>query len=269
VALFRHAPFPDELHEVAPDDWAIPPLRHIGGDEAKAEAASPREIKQSMPAEAEGYSLNEIDAELRKAARGAGLSWGIAEDVGRMGRCLARFVPQHLDRLADALEDLQSGRHAARVISDPSGIRSPDDRPLSPLVLGPAIADRLKDIAAGTLAITSPAAQPDLLVPILASLAERLQRPLRLRMKDFEITIDRDKAPALAALTSRTGAEEMLISAPPQSRKLDPAPAARSGGIAIADKVWRRFNALAALTYVPASEHSRLAGAGAGLSDND
>jgi hypothetical protein len=269
VALFRHAPFPDELHEVAPDDWAIPPLRHSGGNDAKADAASLRGIVLSTPAEAEGYSLNEIDAELRKAARGAGLSWGLAEDVGRMGRRLAQSVPQHLERLADALEDLQSGRHAARVISDPSGIRSPDDRPLSPLVLGPAIADRLKDIAEGTLAITAPAAQPDLLVPILASLAERLQRPLRLHMNDFEITIGRDMAPALAALQSKTGAEEMLISALPPSRKLDPAPAATSGGIAIADDVWRWFNALAALTYVPASEHSRLAGAGAGLSDND
>ncbi|MGE3872629.1 MAG: DUF3726 domain-containing protein [Parvibaculaceae bacterium] len=269
VALFRHAPFPDELHALAADDWAIPPLRHVPGIEARAPAASLAPIALSGPSEPEGYSLNEIDAELRKAARGAGLSWGLAEDVGRMGRRLAQSAPHQLDRLAEALEDLRSGSHAARVISDGSGIRSAEDRRLSPLVLGPVIADRIRDIAEGTLAVTATVARPDLLVLALCGLAERLERPLLMRMKEDEVTIGSDPAPALARLRSREIAEDILISVLPSSFELCRAPAAGSGGIAISDELWRRFDALAVLTYVPASEQSRLAGAGAGLSDND
>ena len=31
------------------------------------------------------WSLNELDAMARKAARGAGYSWGLAEEAGRVG----------------------------------------------------------------------------------------------------------------------------------------------------------------------------------------
>ncbi len=37
----------------------------------------------------------------------------------------------------------------------------------------------------------------------------------------------------------------------------------------IEEKIWRELEALAANTYVPETEHSRLEGAGAGLTDND
>jgi hypothetical protein len=186
-----------------------------------------------------------------------------------MARLLAQSMPQHLYALANALEDLQSGRHSPRVVSDRSGIRSSDDRPLSPLVLASAIADRIGEIAEGTLAVTSPAAQPDLLVPILAGMAARLRRPLRLQTEEHDLTIGSDSAQALAALKSGKTVKGAVISALPRSWQLNQAPEPRNGGIGIADDLWRRFDALAALTYVPASAHSRLAGAGAGLSDND
>lgn len=265
VALFRHAPFPDELHDVAPDDWAIPPLRHEG--EAKVQTLPRASIAASKPPEPEGHSLNEIEAELRKAARGVGLSWGLAEDVGRTGRLIACFAPRHLDRLADALDDLQSGRSATYLTSDRSGIRS--DFPLSALVLASAIADRIEEVAGGTLTVTAKVAQPCLLVPALVGMAERLRRPLRLEIGSHEVLIGRDPAPAFATLMAIATAGSILISALPRSPEFDQPSAPAQGGIALPDELWRRFTTFAALTYVPASDHSRLAGAGAGLSDND
>lgn len=44
-------------------------------------------------------------------------------------------------------------------------------------------------------------------------------------------------------------------------------PAARS--VTVSDLLWGQLSTLAAKTYVPATEASRLAGAGAGLTDND
>ncbi|MBK1869772.1 DUF3726 domain-containing protein [Aestuariivirga sp. YIM B02566] len=264
VALFRHAPFPDELHDIASDDWAIPPLGRATRS-AAAKAPSTGDITPSSPAEPEGYSLNEIEAEARKAARGTGLSWGLAEDVGRIARLLAHT--RQLAMLADALDELKSGRHATGLISDRSGIRATEDRPLSPLVLASAIADRSAEIAEDTLTISAKVAEPRLLVPMLTSVAERLRRPLRLQLDGHEVVVGRDIAPALAALAEPRTVDTILISALP--RGLDQASPPKTGGVTIPDELWRRFTALAALTYVPASEHSRLAGAGAGLSDND
>lgn len=266
VALFRHAPFPDELHDIVSDDWAIPPM---GGVKRSAAPKTPSsgDVAPSNPPEPEGYSLNEVEAEARKAARGIGLSWGLAEDVGRIARLLAQVSPQHLAVLADALDDLKSGRHTTGLVSDRSGIHATQDRPLSPLVLASAIADRSAEIAERTLTVTAKVAEPCLLVPMLTSVAARLQRPLLLRLDGHEVVVSRDPAPAFAALAELHVADTILVSG--LSRELDRASPPKSGGIAIPDDLWRRFTALAALTYVPASEHSRLAGAGAGLSDND
>ncbi len=46
-------------------------------------------------------------------------------------------------------------------------------------------------------------------------------------------------------------------------------PATPVGPVDIADNIWTQWAALAAKTYVPASDRSRRAGAGAGLTDND
>ncbi|MGE0239289.1 MAG: DUF3726 domain-containing protein [Parvibaculaceae bacterium] len=269
IALFRHAPFPDELHDVAPDDWAIPPFSHGQQSDVKTKLPAARTATRMKPDEPKGYSLNEIDAELRKGARGAGLSWGQAEDVGRVARILAASVPQHLDVLAAALESLRDGRHSLRVISDRSGIRATEDRPLSPLVLGPAISDRIEDVARGPLVVTARIGQPCLLVPTLAGMAGRLKRPLRLRMNDVDVTIDADPASAFVRLAPMEIAGGALITALPRSRWVDQTLRPGHGAIAIADGLWRRFDGFAALTYVPKSEQSRLMGAGAGLSDND
>jgi hypothetical protein len=264
VALFRHAPFPDELHDIAPDDWAIPPPGRVER-RAETKTLSTRDVTRSNPAEPEGYSLNEIEAEARKAARGTGLSWGLAEDVGRIARRLAHT--QHLAVMADALDALKSGHHTTRLISDRAGIHATEDRPLSPLVLASAIADRGSEIAQGVLTVSAKVAEPRLLVPTLAGMAAFLQRPLRVQVDKHDIVIGRDIAPAFAALAGLRTADTILIYTFP--RELDQMLPPKAGGVAIPDDLWRRFTALAALTYVPASEHSRLAGAGAGLSDND
>jgi len=54
-------------------------------------------------------SLNEIEAQLRKAARGAGLSWGLAEEAGKAGRWLAMHGIDALPAFA-ALYEQNDGR---------------------------------------------------------------------------------------------------------------------------------------------------------------
>ena len=56
------------------------------------------------------YSLSEIDALARKATRGAGYSWGVAEDVGKSVRWLSAYGFSGSDILAKHLEMI-SGKH--------------------------------------------------------------------------------------------------------------------------------------------------------------
>src|SRR5260221_174579 len=101
-------------------------------------------------------SLNEIHVESRKAARGAGLPWGLTEEVGQ---AMAWLAERGIDALPAMLEILESC----------SCETSRDD----PIRIGTEIADRAQQLMAGDI-LTFPASQhPILLLPFLA-MASRL-----------------------------------------------------------------------------------------------
>ena len=96
------------------------------------------------------FSLNEIEATCKRAARGAGLPWGLAEEAGKAARWLtARGLPG-AEELAEVLarNDGKSYGDLAPVSAD--GVwRAPAGR-LCPIVTGAALCDRAAEIAAGT-----------------------------------------------------------------------------------------------------------------------
>ena len=100
-------------------------------------------------------------------------------------------------------------------------------------------------------------------------MAKRLKQPLRLQINGGDVTISGDMASAFITLRSFDLVEGVVITALPGSQWRDQEAEPKIGAVSIPDAVWRRFDVLAALTYVPPSERSRLTGAGAGLSDND
>ena len=59
------------------------------------------------------FSLNEIEAQVRKAVRGAGLSWGLGEEGGKAMRWLASQNVDASAALADILD--RHERHALDV----------------------------------------------------------------------------------------------------------------------------------------------------------
>lgn len=154
------------------------------------------------------WSLNEIEALSRKAARGAGYSWGLADEAGRAVRWLeARGEPG-----ATALLELLSWRDGKAYPSTVPGQAS-----VCPIVAGTMLCDGvlLRDEIDGL-----PLHSPLLMQPFIA-----------------------------------------WLEGPGETD-----PAARAN---VPTDVAAALDAYATRTYAPATEASRLAGAGAGLSDND
>jgi hypothetical protein len=268
IALYRHAPFPDELHSVTTDDWAIPPSSHDVVQSLDHEKAPPWSPSPGI-AEAQGYSLNEIDAQLKKAARGAGLPWGLAEEAGRYGRALAQTSPQHLSIFADALDDLYAERHGWRLYCDGNNIRAADARPLSALALAPTLSDFSSEVERGAILVASTIALPCLLAPVLSDIANRKCRRLSILAPWGEIEIGNELGEVASQLANWNDMESAKISIRPRSAQVSSPTQFPVRGIAIPAPLWQRFESLARLTYVPATLTSRLAGAGAGLLDND
>lgn len=208
------------------------------------------------------WSLNEIQSLARKAARGAGFSWGLADEAGIAVRLLqaanapgARALAQYLETL-DA--EASSGSSSLGMILD--------DRASCPIALGAS----LMDGGVGFDRLPCHVRQPLLLVPAIAFAAGR--DCLRITWEGAEICVDAASGtPSILIGNSQTSAllaDEALCAC----EKIAKLPGEAVSVTRIADEeksVIERLEKFAHRTYAPATEQSRLAGAGAGLSDND
>jgi hypothetical protein len=215
------------------------------------------------------WSLGEIETEARKAARGAGLPWGIAEEAGKAARWLAAQGVDGLLALADLLDGHDGGRIAERIVVDADGRWHGDGRPLCPLGLGASLMDNAHRIGRGAI-VTGPVARPVLLIPFLARAAQICGRPLRLSWPSGATVVSAgsEAVSCLEALSTSQVAGMQCARAGPTPAGA-PARTGERAAAGVASAAGPRIDAFAQRTYVPASARSRLHGAGAGLVDND
>ena len=205
-----------------------------------------------------------------KAAHGAGHYWGVSEDAGRAVRWLCSAG---IDGCA-ALVGLLSGNDAR----EPSG-RGPGPPQvaatawnsqtgiLCPLLTGTAISDLASSITAEGINLEQ-VVRPVLLVPFAASAARLARTGFSVEWQGASLFTDgfglalssherRDLDVAIAKRVSvrrkrGTGCRPLRMS------RFYPT-----------DSDWAKLEEFAARNYAPATDESRLLGAGAGLSDND
>lgn len=211
-------------------------------------------------------SLNEIENLSLKACRGAGMSWGLAEEAAQAARWLASTSfawDQSLARLLAHRDQISEPSLSNRAISG-----AIEDRPLCPIHAGAAIGDLLEVGSSLTL--------HDILEPIwLLPFAHRRAKPGRSVILNWPIGTICIGATGLTELgisDLRVGRLNWLRATlqPDDTPAESAAPAPTHSNENLADAVaWASLEAWASRTYVPASLQSRIAGAGAGLFDND
>ena len=212
-------------------------------------------------------SRNEIESLSLKAARGAGMSWGLAEEVA-VG---AGWLAEHALPWADTLAHVLAKTHTT---SPPQieGQRIAPSRTstwLCPIMTGallsdlgpPATAMEVGDVLA-----------PVWLAPFLASWAGP-DRRVRLCWPGAALLVaQRGIAVANFASTAALGAS-LASRIAIALEQIDPSerlqPPRNLSGYAAPDDAWHSLLEFERRSYVPASAQSRIAGAGAGLLDND
>ena len=189
-------------------------------------------------------SLNEVEVMATKAANGAGRPWGLAQEAGiaaagleAMGlpgaRCLLRLL-----EATDGEADL-TGRCPVlegAYLCDLGGMGLPVSfgKMHQPLLLAPFL------MQAGVApTISWPGCEVDVRADGLTVRGEAMNPTL-----PVEVRIEGGAANAPALMP-------------------------KPGAVDISDEIWEALGRFAHRTYVPATEASRLKGAGAGLTDND
>jgi len=208
------------------------------------------------------YSLSEVEATARKAARGAGYHWGLADAAGQAVRMLCAAG---LDGCAAAARLLES----AAMPGPPeqvNGVWEPAAHRICPITAGASLVDlarTLPETGTSLLAV----AEPLLILPACADIARLRSEPVTLSWQDGIICIGPEGLPDLASIEKLEQTHVAHLTLHPGGN--DQPPAARVTRAAPKPEVWDTLLRFAARTYAPATEASRRTGAGAGQSDND
>ncbi|WP_027167734.1 DUF3726 domain-containing protein [Mesorhizobium sp. WSM3224] len=189
-------------------------------------------------------SLNEVETLSAKAARGAGFSWGLAEDIGRAARRIAVEDENWGLAMLSLAENAQSFEapapaRATRWRDGEADVAA--TRPLCPIRTAALLLDDPPPPSAMPLAILN-IGLPIWLDAMLRRSNMRMARPVGLLMPRADIVVE-SRAGTMQPVTGRRGT--------------------------IDKRTLAALNSFAAKTYVPESERSRVRGAGGGRVDDE
>lgn len=183
-------------------------------------------------------ALGEVAALALKAARGAGRDWGMAEEA------------------ADAVRVLHAhGLDGAALICAALDAPAATD----PVAQGAALSDRAAALCRSGPEALPPVAAPALLLPFVLRAARAQSRPLRVTGGGLEAVCL--PSGRIGGVVPPSPAPIALTVSPAHPPLPDPLPQATRAPVT--ETEWNRLQAWAERTYAPATEASRLRGAGA------
>ncbi len=206
-------------------------------------------------------SLNEVAATAKKAARGAGYPWGLAEEAAFAAVWLCSKGFDGCAALAAVLKEADGKELELLMPRLSESVWNVEGGVMCPISAGATLSDRAILLPVGDIHLENVAA-PLLMVPFLASAARQNGRTMRIRWAQIECVTDGEGVSGREDDNSTADAvisfDGVLGDARPTVSRGSPTP-----------ETWSALSAFADRTYAPATEASRLKGAGAGITDND
>lgn len=186
------------------------------------------------------FSLNEIDVQCRKAARGAGFEWGHAEESGKAIRWLAMYDLPGVNALARYLSELE--------------MQSNKNEMVCPILKAAYLCDRSSIDLPATTAIEN-LAYPLLLLPYLAFIASKKQKTVSFQYHATSFNFGDNQLSVNVESSSPCDSTRTVL----LSFSSDPVIANRKINFEqdVDENDWQILNQFASRTYVPASEISR------------
>jgi hypothetical protein len=209
------------------------------------------------------YSLGEIETQCRKAARGVGLSWGLANEVGLVARHLMECNLPGPEAVLRSLKwiDAKGCDYKIEGVLSIEKINSPTNG----LFLGLFFLDRVRDVIGKEICISQKIVGPLALVGFLLRLKKEKYWFL-VEWSDCMIKLEKDGLMVSGKNLNPKFVQNITIKifigeVQPASLGL---PKTR-----LPVQHWDVLTEMANRTNVPATEKSRLLGAGAGLNENE
>lgn len=213
------------------------------------------------------YSLNEVESCAKRAGRGLGLSWGLAEEAGKATRWLVERGFAGVDFLADYMQTIDGQAASARQPKILDGRWDCESGKLCPIAAGASLNDHAMLVSRGQAIQFGAIHFPLLLVPFASGTAKRCRKSIELSGQGFlfrsapdgevvELSFSQDAYRGIEALKCKAISDVTDVVHRSPSVQVDP-------------KSWQVLEKIGHRCYAPNTEESRNSGAGAGLLDNE
>ena len=209
------------------------------------------------------FSLSEIESQCKKAAKGVGFSWGLAEEAGIVARNLCEIGLPGPDTIYKNLRCFDNSELTySRSTKD---VFLFNNCPVSGFLVGIFIVDRLYSVGQNRSWTLGNVIGPLAVVGVLLRLT-KTKYSFFLEWENFKFQLNETgfKISGININPERVGKITINIKKSKMISKLD-----FFETFEVSNLIWAELSKMAERTYVPASETSRVRGAGAGIFDND
>jgi len=221
------------------------------------------------------YSLNESAYRAKLAVRGVGYSWGLAEDAGRALYWLSERGLDGFTALVSVISDIDSNLLGAP--RELSGKWNCEHAGLCPLITGMCVSDCASRLCASRLTDRqtihiSDIAYPVLTLPFMADAALAYNCELMFNSTEFKAVVG-SNALLLHGDSNVVLTSEASFACGNNANEFSDLSfvsiTQREPRVNIDAAVWHKLGEYAHRTYAPATDQSRMLGAGAGIVDSD
>ena len=201
-------------------------------------------------------TLSEIDTTSKRATRGAGFSWGIAEEVGKNMRLLELYGLPGIKNLNKYLKDYKQKQFQKITLISETNYASKN--PFCPITLGTNFIDQVNLLDKKLNIQISNLAFPILFIPFVSRASEIVGKKIFLKVDDKEFLFNLNQSIYSNYLKNEIleNCNNINISFLENNNSFN-------------EDEWKELYKLSEDTFVEETESLKIGAAGAGLTDND
>ncbi len=201
-------------------------------------------------------TLSEIDTTSKRATRGAGFSWGIAEEVGKNMRLLELYGLPGIKNLNKFLKDYKEKQFQKITLISETNYASKN--PFCPITLGTNFIDQVNLLDKKINIQISNLAFPILFIPFVSRASEIVGKKIFLKVDDKEFLFNLNQSIYSNYLKNEIleNCSNINISFLENNNSFN-------------EDEWKELYKLSEDTFVEETESLKIGAAGAGLTDND
>ena len=201
-------------------------------------------------------TLSEIDTTSKRAAKGAGFSWGISEEIGKNIRLLELFGLSGIKNLNKYLKDYKKKQF--QKIALISEMNETKKNPFCPIILGTNFIDQVNLLDKKNSIKIINVAFPILFLPFVSRASEVIGKRIFFKIDEKEFLLNLNQS-----IYSNYLKNEILENCNSISINFI------ENNNSFNENEWKELYKLSENTFVEETESLKIGGAGAGLTDND